>query len=595
MSKHLKQIIIPLEDGKTETIDLMTPADVDGIRFNIDKHLQNVTNGLNHIPAGGHEKQILVWDEDGKAKWEDLASVFPGGLEEILAYGVEWDTEVADPHLTRIGNMSLHKTLPIQSQLKGCIAQGGKVIYWLNESDWRFRKEAITKSVELTVAGDVYTIVADIFNTLQYDKQWVKVKGVACQISSINTSTNTATLLVNDQLKALSLQSGTKSIELGAVLNGYDGTVRVYCPNFYIKSVIDGTKRRVWISTEKIDNSYTHQPEILIDAYRSTVLTAVPENMGYLSTLPVDSTISVVNTNAYCRGGGDRSEYDKYLTTDPFRTDLGKPRTNMSRYVMRTYSRKAGSELLSYDQYKNIFYWLYVVEYANFNCQEAYNEAVTAEGYKQGGLGDGVTEINISHQEYYNNWYPLTPCGYCNELGNGTGLKTMTVVTPTTSGGNPTYTYNLSVPRWRGFDNPFGDIFTNLDGIIIQEDSSGSRKTVYTTTDPNNYGDDESAKNAMEIVGHQICENGQTKEFDLGEAAHIIPESVGGHSTKYKCDYNWIGSSNTYLRTLVVGGRPYNYDMAGLSGFCSIYKVYSSDDGTGFRSVSAFVSAPPGK
>ena len=132
MSKHLKQIIIPLEDGKTETIDLMTPADLDGIR-------------------------------------EDLASVSTG-LEEILAYGVEWDTEVKDPHLTRIGNMSLHKTLPIQSQLKGCIAQKDKVIYWLNESDWRFRKEAITKSVELTVAGDVYTIVADVFNTLQYDK-----------------------------------------------------------------------------------------------------------------------------------------------------------------------------------------------------------------------------------------------------------------------------------------------------------------------------------------------------------------------------------------------------------------------------------------
>ena len=266
------------------------------------------------IPKEGHESQILAWKASGEAKWADLASVFTG-LEEILAYGVEWDTEVADPHLTRIGNMSLHKTLPIQSQLKGCIAQKDKVIYWLNESDWRFRKEAITKSVELTVAGDVYTIVADIFNTLQYDKQWVKVNGVACQISSINTSTNTATLLVNDQLKALSLQSGTKSIELGAVLNGYDGTVRVYCPNFYIKSVIDGTKRRVWISTVKIDNSYTYQHEILIDAYRSTVLNTVPEHMGYLSTLPVNSAISVVNTNTYCRGGENRSNYDEYLTT----------------------------------------------------------------------------------------------------------------------------------------------------------------------------------------------------------------------------------------------------------------------------------------
>nr|DAU17959.1 MAG TPA: hypothetical protein [Bacteriophage sp.] len=103
---------------------------------------------------------------------------------------------VADPHLTRIGNMSLHKSLPIQSQLKGCIAQGDKVIYWLNESDWRFRKEAIfIKSVESTeVTEDVRTIVDDVFNTLQYDKQWVKLDGLPYQVISIDTSTSTATL-----------------------------------------------------------------------------------------------------------------------------------------------------------------------------------------------------------------------------------------------------------------------------------------------------------------------------------------------------------------------------------------------------------------
>lgn len=543
MQKYLKQIIIPLEDGKTETIDLMTPAE----------------------------------------------------LEEILAYGVEWDTEVADPHLTRIGNMSLHKTLPIQSQLKGCIAQKDKVIYWLNESDWRFRKEAITKSVELTVAGDVYTIVADIFNTLQYDKQWVKVNGVACQISSINTSTNTATLLVNDNLKALSLQSGTKSIELGAVLNGYDGTVRVYCPNFYIKSVIDGTKRRVWISTVKINNSYTYQHEILIDAYKSTVLNTVPNKMGYLSTLPVNSAISVVNTNTYCRGGDGGSKYDQYLTTDPFRTNLGKPRSKTGRANMRTYSRNAGSEMLSYDQYKNIFYWLYVIEYANFNCQEAYNEAVTAEGYKQGGLGAGVTTMKSSNWDYYNNYSSLTPCGYCNELGNGTGLKTMTVVTPITSGGDPTQTYNFSVPRWRGFDNPFGDIETNLDGIIIQGDTKGNQDTVYTTTDPNNYSDNESATNAMEIAGHSTSQFGYIKEFDLGEAAHIIPESVGGDATRYKCDSISPNPYSPHIKQLLIGGSAYHGNRAGLGHFSSELSIYEHPSSVGFRSVSSFVSAPPGK
>ena len=114
----------------------------------------------------------------------------------------------------------------------------------------------------------------------------------------------------------------------------------------------------------------------------------------------------------------------------------------------------------------------------------------------------------------------------------------MTVVMPTPHKVNPTETYNFSVPRWRGFDNPFGDIYTNLDGIIIQQDAGGTVNTVYTTTDPNNYGDNEEAKNAMEIAGHEICSNGYIKEFDLGDAAHIIPESVGGDATKYKCDYN---------------------------------------------------------
>ena len=98
----------------------------------------------------------------------------------------------------------------------------------------------------------------------------------------------------------------------------------------------------------------------------SSCLNTVPENMGYLSTLPVNSAISVVNTHDYCRGGGDRSAYDAYLATDPYRSDLGKPRTSMPRSTMRTYSRNAGSEMLSYLEYKNIFYWLYVIEYANF-------------------------------------------------------------------------------------------------------------------------------------------------------------------------------------------------------------------------------------
>lgn len=546
------------------------------------------------IPKDGHERQILAWKASGEAKWEDLANMFTG-LEEVLGYGVQFDTTVVDPHLTRIGNMSLHKSLPIQSQLKGCIAQGDKVIYWLNESDWRFRKEAITKSVELTVAGDVYTIVADVFNTLQYDKQWVKVDGVACQISSIDTGTNTATLLVNDQLRALSLQSATKSIELGAVLNGYDGTVRVYCPAFYIKSTVAGNVAKVWLSTVKIDGTYTYQPEILVDAYRSTVLNTVPEHMGYLSTLTVNSAISVVNTNVYCRGGGNRSESDQYLATDPFRTDLGKPRTNISRATMRTYSRNAKSQMLSYDQYKNIFYWLYVVEYANFNSQEAYNATLTDEGYRQGGMGASITTMDKWNE--YNGTYPLTPCGYGDTLGNRTGLVSLTI---------PEFTYGadstvraaqtMQMARWRGFDNPFGDIWTNLDGIIIDVDADNhpnNMNYVYTCQDASKYAD--TLNDSYIKVGEEIHQDGYTKSFDLGDAAHIIPHVMGGDTTKYICDYHWTGGRDKNLRTLLVGGRALNGAHAGLGGFYSDSGVSDAWTSIGFRSVSGFLSVSSDK
>lgn len=541
------------------------------------------------IPKEGHEKQILAWKANGEAKWEDLANMFTG-LEEVLAYGVQFDMTVADPHLTRIGNMSLHKSLPIQSQLKGCIAQGDKVIYWLNESDWRRRKEPIIKQVEAISVGDeTFTIADDVFSTLRYDKQWVWVDGLDCKVISIDTSTNTATVRVTDPTEGISVASDTVTLELGAVLNGYDGTVRVYCPAFYIKSTVDGNIAKVWLSTVKIDDTYTYQPEILVDAYRSTVLNTVPENMGYLSTLPVNSAISVVNTNAYCRGGGDRSDYDQYLATDPFRTDLGKPRTNISRATMREYSRNANSQMLSYDQYKNIFYWLYVVEYANFNSQESYSATLTDEGYRQGGMGAGI--VNIANWNTYNGTYPLTPCGYGNVLGNRTGLVSLTIPELGYTG-----VQSRKMPRWRGFDNPFGDIQTILDGIIIDADADNHHNNmnyVYTCQDASKYAD--TLNDSYVKVGEETHQEGYTKSFDLGDAAHIIPHVIGGDGTKYICDYHIVGSASKELRILTVGGNADAYSMGGLGYFYSRYGVNTFWVSLGFRTVSGPLSFPSDK
>ena len=568
------------------------------------------------IPKNGKEKQILQWKASGEAKWTDIGSAFTG-LEDVLAYGVRIDQSVKDPHLTRIGNASLHKTLPIQSQLKGCIAQGEQIQYWLDENDWRFRKNPIVitaKFAVLTVAGgDVkYTLKADTFSTLQYEAQYVKINGAIAQVVSINTTNKVATIIFEDS-KAPIISEDSKvatsdstatpiqpsdSIEvvLGSVRNGYDGNVCVYVPNFYIKSKkVSDRVYDIYITSFKIDDSYQYQHEGLLGAYRATVLNTVPENMGYLSTLKVNSAVSIVNTHNYCRGGDNRSDYDTYLNTDRFRTDLGKPKTNIPRSTMRTCCKNSGGRMLDYNSYKNIMYWLYVIEYANFNCQEAFNAELTPEGYKQGGLGNGITTWNSDLWAQYNTSHPLTPCGYGDILGNGTGV--IDLVIPTTELSNSGYLppKTFSMPRWRGFDNPFGDIMTYLDGCLcdipIGSSDTSELATFYIIDDPDKYTDsaDEAKINASRSYKLPRSSGYQGKQ-QYGNVADMVPGDVTGNVTQNICDYYYIDYDDGPT-VLIVGGDASESSGAGLAYFCVNIRVSQSQGYVGFRLFFGFASS----
>ena len=476
-------------------------------------------------------------------------------------------------------------------------------------------------------------------------------------------------------------------------LDGYDGEVQVEIPKFYLWHEEEGTIKRVYISLYKIVPYATEIPHMLMDAYRATVLNKVPENMGYLSTLPINSAISVVNTEPYCRGGRNRPQYDAYLETDPERSDLGKPRTSISRRVFRTYARNAHKELMCFTYYWAIFYWLYVIEYANFNCQATFNSTLTPEGYKQGGLGAGVT--TMSNWNEYSSDSPITPLGYNNNYGNKTGINTIkgrnfetlsnnyyinqwnrtngtfsvdntmhkvtiTSITSTTANiiyasklnaigtytfeisglsegqslvfkqGNDilatadtdgiievtftdnnvnrsifstftgscnitiitsslpnnqylTYSFNdLQVPRWRGFDNPFGDIWTNLEGVIIETDpNDNTRRAVYTTTNPELFGDTNDSKLRMSICGYVTTNGGNITNITLGNKTEFLPKSIG--VSKYY-DYFWSTKANGLYAGLV-GGFAVHGGSAGLAGLSSYYGVGFVISSVTFRSL----------
>lgn len=348
-----------------------------------------------------------------------------------------------------------------------------------------------------------------------------------------------------------------------SVLDGTDGDVMVHTPKFYGKSGSNGNKRWVRISTVKVDASWVEIPEMFISAYHNTIYTDG-------DTIKI---ASVVSTDAKYRGGKRRPEYDQYLSTDQFKTDLGKPVSNISRSKMRTYAAATGHELLCYEFYKWIFYWNYVIEYANFNSQKEFNSELTSDGYHQGGIGPGLTTWNFGSWSTYNRNCAITPCGYTNEFGNFSGVKAIQLQSPEKT---------LYANRWRGFENPFGEIWTNLEGIVIKRDVAKANSNVYTTTDVSKYGEDYSL---FDIAGVEIAQDGFIKTFDLGSKAEIIPSSIAGSESTYKCDQHYCNVDSVEKRTLMVGGCTYNGGQTGLGCFGSSVVVGYEGTDTGFRSL----------
>ena len=453
----------------------------------------STTYSLNGITSSQHNNCLATSDGTFKPISDFvLKTELPDVSIDILSYGVEWDITVADPTCARIGNPLFHKSLPIQSEYKGCVVKNGKLQYYLNPNDW-----------------------------------------------------------------------SKKSNGEPSHLDGTDGDVMIHTPKFYGKSGSNGNKRWVRISTVKVDASWIEIPEMFISAYRIT--TFVDSDKGKIA--------SVVNTTEGYRGGGDRANFDQYLSTDKFRTDLGKPRTGISRAAARTMANNSGQELLCYEFYKWIFYWNYVIEYANFNSQKEFNSELTSDGYHQGGLGPGLTTWDWNSWDTYNGNYAITPCGYTNEFGNFSGVKAIQLQSPEKT---------LYANRWRGFENPFGDIWTNLEGIVIKRDADKANSNVYTTTDVSKYGDDYSL---FDIAGVEIAQDGYIRTFDLGSKAEIIPSSITGSESTYKCDYHWCNADLVEKRTLLVGGRAYCGGQAGLGAFHSYCGVGYAYADVGFRSL----------
>lgn len=385
--------------------------------------------------------------------WEDIPDI-----EERYAYGVEWDMASSSPDGKRVGNMQLHRELPVQSKMRRCLLDrdGGVKEYLDNELSW----------------GGSYL----------------------------------------------------------------DYAVMTEMPEHWYKLYFNGTKFRMMLSEIPLPG-YKHVDKFYISTYEARMYRT--DNL--LCSAAGASKLSDPNSINF-RGGDNTAEWD-----DTYRSLLGCPVTNLTRDQFRQAARKRGSgwEMYTYGAHKTLF-WLFAVEYATLNSQKPFNAQKDANGFSQGGLGPGPTQM--TDWTNFNNANPLIPCGYTNEFGNGSGEKAYVV--KNSSGGTHA---TLMVNRYRGIENPFGHIWKYTDGANIQVTTGDNGLSIlWTTADPSNFSD--SSYVGYDKKGNICRVNGYAKNTLLGEDGDIIATEIGGSSSTYWCDYYYTNTSTNSLRLVAVGG-----------------------------------------
>jgi hypothetical protein len=414
--------------------------------------------------------------------WEDIPD-----LEERYAYGVEWDTASSSPDGVRVGNMQLHRELPVQSKMRRCLLDrdGGVKEYLDNELSW----------------GGSYL----------------------------------------------------------------DYAVMTEIPEHWYKLYFNGTKFRMMLSEIPLPG-YKHVDKFYISTYEARMYRT--DNL--LCSAAGASKLSDPNS-IHFRGGDNTAEWD-----DTYRSLLGCPVTYLTRDQFRQAARKRGSgwEMYTYGAHKTLF-WLFAVEYATLNSQKPFNAQKDANGFSQGGLGGGASQM--TDWINFNNANPLIPCGYTNEFGNGSGEKAYVV--KNASGGTHA---TLMANRYRGIENPFGHIWKYTDGANIQVTTGDAGLSIlWTTDDPSNFSD--TSYTGYDKKGNICRTNGYAKKMLLGEDGDIVPTEVGGSSSTYWCDYYYTNTSANRMQVVLVGGSAGNGSAAGLASVDTGYAPSAAPRNVGSR------------
>lgn len=411
---------------------------------------------------------------------------------------------VADGKLQRVGNLDLHRSLPVQSRIKRFVANAdGSVNYWLGAND-----------------------------------STVKEGGGAAR------------------------------------LNGLDGDVMLYKPNYYRKFEFIGTDYLLVAISEVELPGFTLMKEKARSPWYATFKrdTNIPASACFLQwntdgSLMVDENgVPVFTSNAaQYRGGSNNASWD-----GTYRTQVGTPASGSNKNNTRSRCVAKGANWHHGGwRFREEMGWLMAIEFGDLDSQAAYNPSKTADGYAQGGLG--TTYVDGSQWSAHNSYYPFIPCGITAKLGNNTGVVLYKV--PNWAGTGATK--DLMVASYRGWETPHQYLWEHCDDVIVRQNkpSDGGEKLLYLCSDPTKFT---TPSDKATTVPDGYVELGRLPDNDgyisaVGVAnGYTFPNSVtGGAANKDYCDYYWkatVTDSNGAdgFYQLVAAAYAFNSETAGV-------------------------------
>lgn len=430
-------------------------------------------------------------------------------------YGIQGDTTSMDYKLTRVGNLDLHRTCPIQKKIRRYVENAdGSVKYYLHQNDSR-----------------------------------KKDSGAA------------------------------------AIIDGTDGNVMLEKPEYYFRMEVDGTK---WIRaySEYQLPGFVKMDKMAISPWFATINTSTNTAVsacfltwnGNEIARDLSGFIVLTPNAANCRGGSGAGAASWDGT---YHSMLGMPRTSISKASVRP-TCKNGTHHGAYRAYNEIA-WLQRCEYASLHCQDTYSESLTADGYRQGGLGNGCT-VDSAQWSTWGGYNPFVPCGSTAILGNNTGKVPYTIKGWT--GGDKV----VQVTSYRGLEAPYEYLWMLADDVLIYHspDSDEGRSTAYVCEDPTKFTSHSDAATTVPDGYNAISDlpraEGYILQLTHSSKGYSFPDTIGGTPNAGACDYYWMpGVAASGWWGALVSASADGGAYAGFGGLHTDYRSSNASAGLGFR------------